>query len=289
MLLLVLGTAQDGGIPHIGCYCPNCRAARAIPELARQIASLAILDLVAKNYFLIDASPDIRSQSDLAHRRLGLDISGRKNVPHGILLTHAHIGHYTGLMFYGFEGLHADRLPVFVSTRMGHFLAENGPWSRLVDDKNIILRPLKPGESTALSSRILVQPFRVPHRDEFSDTLGLRISGANKKAVYIPDIQGWEAWDHSVAAEAGRADIALLDGTFFSQEELPGRNLSKIGHPFITHSMDLLRDTVRREKTRVYFTHLNHTNQALDPEGEARERLREEGFALAEEGMEFFL
>lgn len=289
VLLVVLGTAQDGGLPHIGCYCPNCRAARTKPELARRIVSLAVLDFVARKYFLIDASPDIRQQSDLAHRRMGLDISGRKNVPHGILLTHAHIGHYTGLIFYGYEGFHADRLPVFVSVRMGRFLAENGPWSQLVDGQNISLRPLEPGETTALTSRVLVKPFRVPHRDEFSDTLGFLISGPNKKALYIPDIQSWEAWDRSVATEVSQADIALLDGTFFKPEELPGRDLSKIGHPFITSSMDLLRDTVRLEKIRVYFTHLNHTNLALDPEGEARKRLVAEGFFLAEEGMEFFL
>lgn len=289
ILILVLGTAQDGGIPHIGCYCPNCLAAQRDPKRARLIASLAILDFAAKVYLMIDATPDIRAQSDLAHRRLGLDISGGKNAPDGILLTHAHIGHYTGLMFYGYEGLHAEQLPVFASERMRRFLSANAPWSQLVDYKNISLRPLKPGEFTALTERISVKPFCVPHRDEFSDTLGLLISGPNKRLLYIPDIQSWEAWDRPVAEEVSRVDFALLDGTFFSPEELPGRDLSKIGHPFITSSMDALCNTVSREKTKVYFTHLNHTNLALDPEGEARKTLAAGKFALAAEGMEFIL
>jgi pyrroloquinoline quinone biosynthesis protein B len=122
-------------------------------------------------------------------------------------------------------------------------------------------------------------PFLVPHRDEYTDTVGFIIAGPQKRLLYIPDIRNWETWDKSIKKEVGRVDYALLDGTFFSPDELPGRDLSKIGHPFIRASMDILGPAAKSGKGRVYFTHLNHTNRALDPDGEELKELGEKGFA----------
>ena len=289
ILVKVLGTAQDGGIPQIGCFCPNCQRARKDHRFSRLISSLGILDLKKNKAFIIDATPDLRIQYDQIHEGLGRKKTGKKNVPDGILLTHAHIGHYTGLMFYGYESLSTQNLPVYCSRRMGDFLSSNGPWDQLVSLKNISLQAIDPQKKVDLTEHISVYPFLVPHRDEYSDTLGLKIIGPKKSLLYIPDIKSWDSWNRSIKEEVEQTDIAILDGTFFSPEELPGRDLTKIGHPFITTSLKILKDTVRSREKKVVFTHLNHTNLALNPEGEERRAVLEAGCGIASEGMEFFL
>ncbi len=289
VLIRVLGTAQDGGIPQLGCYCQNCLRARKDSRFTRLVSSLAIMDLKEKKYFLLDATPDIRLQADDALGRLGTEKQGRKNAPHAVVLTHAHIGHYTGLMFFGYEAMSTQELPVYCSSRLQSFLTQNGPWSQLVSLKNISIRAIFPGKEFLLTPRISLTPLLVPHRNEYSDTVGFRISGERKSLLYIPDIQSWDAWNRSIVEESRKADISLLDGTFYSQDELPGRNISEIGHPLIQTSLKTLRNVVQRGKTEVFFTHLNHSNPALDPEGKARKEIREAGFGLASEGMEFFI
>jgi pyrroloquinoline quinone biosynthesis protein B len=289
LLVKVLGTAQDGGLPQIGCYCENCLRARRDPGFSRLISSIGLIDLEEKKSFLVDATPDIRIQSAVLHERLGLEKKGRKNTPDAILLTHAHIGHYTGLMFYGYEAMSAEKLPVYCSERMGKYLSSNGPWDQLVRQGNIFIRVLAQDKEFRLTERLSVMAFAVPHRAEYSDTLGFIFCGEKRKLLYIPDIQNWEAWERPIQDEIERVDIALLDGTFYRAEELPGRDLSKIGHPLIVQSMTVLGDAVRNQGRKVYFTHLNHTNLALAPESEARKTLEAAGFRIAADGMEFFL
>ncbi|MFC2168695.1 MBL fold metallo-hydrolase [Acidobacteriota bacterium] len=289
IMVKVLGTAQDGGIPQIGCYCPNCRRARKDPRFSRLISSLGLLDLKNNKAFIIDTTPDLRIQYDQIHERLGRIKTGTKNVPDGILLTHAHIGHYPGLMFYGYESLSTQNLPVYCTGKMGEFLSNNGPWDQLVRLNNISLEVVYPLKKVDLTENISIIPFLVPHRDEYSDTLGFKILGPHKTLLYIPDIQSWDGWNRSINEEVEQTDIAILDGTFFSPEELPGRDLTKIGHPFITTSLNLLKDTLHSGKSDVFFTHLNHTNLALDPGGKERKSVLEAGCGIASEGMEFFL
>jgi pyrroloquinoline quinone biosynthesis protein B len=289
VLVKVLGTAQDGGIPHIGCFCPNCERARKDPRYLRLISSLGIFDLEEGHCFIIDATPDIRSQTQIMRDRVNGKKFPEKFVPDGFLLTHAHIGHYTGLMFYGYEGQSADLLPVFCSKRMAAFLTNNGPWSQLVQMNNIRLQPISPDKAFALTPSVTIIPFQVPHRDEYTDTLGFKISGKKRTLLYISDIHSWESWKKSVVAETKKVDVALLDGTFYSPEELPIRDLSSIGHPSIKHSIQVLKDVARESRTDIYFTHLNHSNLALYSEGEPQITLQKEGFHLASDGMEFYL
>lgn len=288
-LAKVIGTAQDGGIPHMGCFCPNCQQAWQEPQKRRLIASLALFDPIEDKTILIDATPDIRVQTKILMER-GMSKKNQKRfLPDGIILTHAHIGHYTGLMFYGYEAQSADRLPVYCSERMKRFLSENGPWSQLVNQNNISIKIIRPGTPLPLTSHISILALQVPHRDEFTDTLGFKIKGPNRSLLYIPDIQSWQVWDRSIEEEIRKVDIALLDGTFYSPEELPSRDLSSIGHPFICDSMARLENVARNKKIQVYFTHLNHSNIALAPESSARKAIKRARFDLAEEGMEFLL
>lgn len=289
VVVRVLGTAQDGGIPQIGCICPNCVRARLYPQHRRLIASLAVADLGLRKFVLVDATPDVRTQAEAAVARLGPDPPKLLEAMSGIVLTHAHIGHYTGLMFFGYESASAKRLPVFASRRMADFLARNGPWSQLVRLENIELRTVKPEETVAPMGGVLVTALTVPHRDEFTDTLALRIAGPRRSLLYIPDIQSWEAWSSRLEAELDKSEIALLDGTFFVPDELPGRDAAAIGHPPIKMTVERLRALPASKKAGIFFTHLNHTNLALDPAGAERRWLEEAGFRLAAEGQEFDL
>ncbi len=289
VLVKVIGTAQDGGIPHIGCFCSNCQRALKKPQFSRFISSLALFDLTENKTILVDATPDIRAQTMMIRERMNPKKTTNRYWPDGILLTHAHIGHYTGLMFYGYEALSTDRLPIYCSKRMNDFLTQNGPWSQLVGQKNILAKTISPGKRFSVTSQISILALQVPHRDEYSDTLGFQIKGPNRSLLYIPDIRNWKIWDRSVVEEVQKVDIALLDGTFFSPEELPSRDLSSIGHPFILDSMKILSEIAQSGKTQIFFTHLNHSNLALDPDGDARKMIEKNAFALAEDGMEFSL
>lgn len=281
---MVLGTAQDGGIPHIGCRCPNCERARRDPSQARLIASLALADLEERKLFLIDASPDIRPQVD---RALGLfppPVPALMDVLAGVLLTHAHIGHYTGLMFFGYESLAARRLPVHCSSRMAEFLVGNGPWSQLIRLENISLRTFKPGERIRLTASLAAIPVPVPHRNEYTDTFGFEIVGPTRSLLYIPDIQSWEAWERPLDRALRATDVALLDGTFFGVDDLPGRDMTEIGHPLVIDTIRRMKNVSAADRATVLFTHLNHTHPALDPAGKARQAIEASGARLAEEG-----
>ena len=284
--VLVLGTAQDGGIPHAACTCPHCDAARRSPGRRRRIASLAIVVPATGKRFLIDAGPDLREQLDRLPPAAGRPHGGVDRAPvDGVLLTHAHVGHYLGLAFFGFEAVHTVKLPVDCTPRMAAMLRANVPWSRMVAREEIDLRERPPGSAFELDPGVTVTPFLVPHRDEDSDTVGWRIRGPRRTVVYVPDTDGWAAWRPSLREVLNGCDVALLDGTFYAAGELPGRDPAKIGHPMIPATMDLLEDDVRGGRLRVLFTHLNHSNRALDADGAALGEIRRRGFDLASDGQ----
>lgn len=284
--VVVLGTVQDGGMPQTGCDCSNCSLARRNPSLARHVASLAIDFPKTDHVYLVDATPDLPEQIEEIHTFRAHPEGKTDRAPvDGVLLTHAHIGHYLGLAHFGFESLSTKDIPVWVSPRMAEFLKTNGPWSQLVRLGNIALREFQPGQPFDLEEGVSVKPLPVPHRDEYTDTMAFLIHGPKKTLLYVPDTDSWKAWPRpllDVLAEE-KVDVALLDATFYSPDELPDRDVSKIKHPLITQSMDLLEPLVKSGKLRVYFTHLNHSNPALDPNGVARKAIEMKGFRVLAE------
>lgn len=277
---VVLGIAQDGGVPHLGCRDALCARARQRPRQRLHVASLGLSDPASGQAFLIDATPDMVWQIErLNHGRRG--IPPRRPVD-GILLTHAHIGHYAGLIHLGREVLGADRVPVYVTPKMAAFLRQNGPWSQLVTLAQIEIHEIEPGVTFALSPQLRATALRVPHRDEFSDTVGFRIEGPRRSLLYIPDIDKWERWDHRLLDEVAGCDHALVDGTFYAASELPGRTLAEIPHPLIGETLALLAERSAL-RSRLRFIHINHTNRLLWDRS-ARRLLRRNGAALAREG-----
>ncbi len=285
----VVGTTQDGGLPHAACSCERCERARREPSFRRHVASLALVDPAGEPpaVFLIDATPDLPEQlerlADLRHATAGRVDRAPLD---GILLTHAHIGHYLGLAFLGYEVVHVQGLPVWATARLGAYLRTNGPWSQLVGKGEIDLRELVPGVEIALTESLRLTPLLVPHRDEYSDTVGFLVSGPRRRLLYVPDTDRWETWDPPLLERLAGVDVAILDGTFYSTDELPGRSVGEIGHPLMRVTMDLLADRVASGQLEVHFTHLNHSNPALTPASPAGAEIRGRGFRILEEGLE---
>jgi pyrroloquinoline quinone biosynthesis protein B len=203
----------------------------------------------------------------------------------GVLLTHAHVGHYTGLMYLGRESMSASAVAVYATQRMGAFLSANGPWKRLVAGKHIDVRTIEEGRSFELAPGLRVEPLRVPHREEESDVVGFLVSGPSRRLLYIPDIDDWSRWRRDIAALVGSVDVALLDGTFYAPEELGRRSATEIPHPLIPSTMDRLEPVVRKGH-RVIFIHMNHTNPALRRSTPEHGEIIRRGFEVASEGLE---
>lgn len=271
--VLVLGIAQDGGIPQAGCRKSCCAGGRH-----EDVASLALVDPVAQRWWLFDATPDFRAQlARVAAAAPACSLAG-------IFLTHAHIGHYTGLMHLGREAMGAHDVPVWAMPRMTAFLSGNGPWDQLVKLHNIELRALHADSVVSLVDSLTVTPFRVPHRDEYSETVGFRITSGRGEVVFVPDIDKWERWERDVGALVAHASAAYLDGTFFDANELPGRDMSEIPHPFIVESLARFASLPAATRVRIHFIHLNHTNRAAIAGTAERTRVEAAGCRVAKAG-----
>ena len=276
--IMVLGVAQDAGYPQMNCKKECCKQAWDNPELKRTTSCLAIVDPTTNEQWIIDATPNIKEQLQLLKQKTGTEKLD------GILLTHAHMGHYTGLMHFGREVMGTDNLPVFAMPKMKTFLEENGPWSQLVKLENINIKALKSDSTFSLNERIKLKPFLVPHRDEFSETVGYEITINNKSLIFIPDIDKWEKWKTNITELIKKVDYAFLDATFYKNGELK-RDMSEIPHPFVEESMELFSTLSNTDKQKVHFIHFNHTNPLLIEGSAAQKEVFEKGFNLAKEGL----
>ena len=276
--LKILGVIQDGGMPHLGnneTCCENIKQ-------DKYVTSLMLMNNENNESFLFDASPDINKQLNFMGDRIKKDLKG-------IFLTHAHIGHYTGLMYFGREALNSKLVNVYAMPRMKKFLEENGPWSQLVSLQNISIIELSNESKISIDSNVIVQPVEVPHRAEFSETVGYKIYGPNKTALFIPDIDKWYLWEKSIIDEIKLVDYAIIDATFYDSKEVNYRDISEIPHPFVTESMDLFDSIDIKEKNKIYFIHLNHTNPLINKDSDQYKLVISKGYNVAEEGMKLNL
>ena len=284
ILLKVLGTIQDGGIPHMGCSKECCSNYFLSKKSRIGVSSLGISNLKYNTNYIIDATPNINLQ--LIDLIGNADPSKKLN---GIFLTHAHMGHYAGLLNFGRESLNSKNIPLYLMPKFYNFILNNGPWSQLVELNNIKLNKIYNREKVILHNNLSFTPIQVPHRDEYSETVGYVIEGIHKKALYIPDIDKWAKWEVSIVEMIKSVDYAFLDGTFFDEKEINNRDISEIPHPFIIESLKLFKELDESEKSKVYFIHLNHTNPVLNSESSEYKKVISAGFNIAKTGMEFFL
>ncbi|MBX2915343.1 MAG: pyrroloquinoline quinone biosynthesis protein PqqB [Cyclobacteriaceae bacterium] len=276
----ILGVAQDGGYPHMGCTKSCCELAWKDASKKQFVVSLALGDPTAKQWWLFEATPDIKEQLQAFQQSTK---GAYPYLPAGIFVTHAHMGHYTGLMQLGREALGSNQVPVYALPRFEKYLRENGPWSQLVKLNNIQLKQLKADQPKTLTEKIRVTAFIVPHRDEYSETAGFKIEFSGKQVLFIPDIDKWEKWNVKIEDLVEQVDVALVDATFYSATELPNRSMSEIPHPLVVETMTRF-ESKPELKPRIYFIHFNHTNSLLWNKTE-QDQLRKQGFNVAETGM----
>ena len=275
----VLGVVQDAGYPHIGCEKDCCKVVSPGDYF---VSCLGLVDKTNNKRYLFDATPDIHNQINL------LEKFPESNLIDGIFLTHAHIGHYTGLMYLGREGLGGKNIMVYALKRMARFLTKNGPWDQLVKLNNISIQTISNKEFVKLSDNIFVIPIRVPHRDEYSETVGYKIIGKSKKILFIPDIDKWDEWKKSIIEEVKLVDYAFIDGTFYNGSEL-NRDMREIPHPSIEETLQLFSNQPLAERNKIYFIHINHTNPILTNKNGIRGMIESLGFNIAERGLKFKL
>lgn len=276
--LYILGTAQDGGSPHIGCKKECCSILFKNPDYERKVVSLGVVDHENSKSFLFEATPDMPSQLKLLKELSEKD----EETPDGIFLTHAHIGHYTGLMYLGREAMGAQAVSVYAMPKMKSFIENNGPWNQLVTLKNILVKEIENEKKVQLTPNLSVIPFTVPHRDEYSETVGYKIIGGNKSALFIPDIDKWSKWEKSIIEEVRKVDFAFLDATFYDGKEINNRDISEIPHPFVIESTTLFEKLPDTEKAKIHFIHFNHTNPLLNENSEEFKRVVKQGFNIAQ-------
>lgn len=296
--LVVLGAGQDAGAPQIGNADDD--GPRLLPS------SLGLIDRSAGERYLFDASPAITEQLALLDaieppaEGLGVD---------GVFLTHAHIGHYLGLAYFGREAAGASNVPVYAMPRMAEFLRSNGPWSQLVELENIQIFELHHDGFLEISNGFGVWQRKVPHRDEYSETVAFIFTVAGRKILYAPDFDGWPELERfvegddetlryhqmlEVLAQLEEIDLAFIDATFWDDNELldengEGRDMSQIPHPRVTDTMDLLQGLPLEQRAKVHFIHYNHTNPIRDPASPESREVAERGFNVARRGARFCL
>ncbi|MFB6166644.1 MAG: MBL fold metallo-hydrolase [Candidatus Nanohaloarchaea archaeon] len=263
----ILGTAQDGGVPHLGCSCDTCTSAREDPSEQRYASSLRVHDEEKGVNYLFDVSPDVRFQV------------GEEYID-GVFLSHAHLGHVTGLLYFGKESFNADNIPVHCSTTVRSFLEDNPPYRLLIDRNNIEVKEFRPGQTVSVMG-INVTPVQVENKGYVTtDTNAFIIDSGDRELFYMTDI---DEWTDEALERVKQADVAIVDGCFWSREEID--RYENVPHPPIEESLEVLEGV----ETEVYFTHLNHTNPVLDPDSEERKKIEDKGFKVAEEGMEIEL
>ena len=270
----ILGVAQDGGVPHLGCSKTCCSTS----SVTRYVSSIMVLNQESKTSYIFDASPDLAKQLSFMKDKISENLKG-------IFLTHAHIGHYSGLMYLGRESFNSKNIPVYVMPRMKKFLETNGPWDQLVSLNNIKINSIINEREIIVEKELIVKPIEVPHRDEYSETVGYLIKGPNKSAIYIPDIDKWYKWDKSIVDLISSVDYAFIDATFYDEKEINYRDISEIPHPFVIESMKLFERFSKEEKSKIYFIHLNHTNPLLDSNSSEYKDLISKGYNVAQEGL----
>ena len=281
--IYILGNVQDAGLPHIGCESKICLDAFN-ENKQHYVTSIALIDKENQEYSLFDVTPNITEQLLMISR----DIFEQFILPNNIFITHAHIGHYTGLMYFGREALGSKGVKVNVLPRMYDFISNNGPWSQLVKLGNISLNKINFRDHIEIKPNLSVIPIQVPHRDEFSETSAFLIQGPNKAALYLPDIDKWSKWSISLIEMLENVDYAFIDATFYTNTEI-NRDIDEIPHPLVIETMDLLSELSDYQKDKVYFIHMNHTNQMLDPNSDITRNVLNKGFNIARLGQKFHL
>ncbi len=275
VFIYVLGTAQDGGYPHVGCTDVCCEFAWKNLDVKRLPSCVALIDKSQKKYWLFDVTPEVKEQIYMLNE-FNCSLAG-------VFITHAHTGHYMGLISFGLEMMNLKALPIYVMPRMKNYIENNSLFNQLIENENIQLYPIRNDLEIETSNNIFITPFEVPHRNELSETVGFKIKGSRTSVVYLPDIDSWDGFENQLRIMIKDNDLLFIDGTFFTKDEIKSRDISKIPHPEIIDTMDRLSDLPKDDKSKIHFIHFNHTNEVLKQDREVYNKVLDLGFSISKE------
>lgn len=99
MRVRIFGAAAGGGFPQWNCNCANCRVGRVDPARAKpRTQSCVAVSGNGEHWFLVNASPDIRTQIESFPPLLPRGETIRDSRIAGVLLTNADLDHTLGLL-----------------------------------------------------------------------------------------------------------------------------------------------------------------------------------------------
>lgn len=310
MRLRILGSAAGGGFPQWNCNCPNCSALRqgTLKGRARTQAQVAVSPKPG-SWFLLNASPDLRQQL-AATPELAPSLAAAASPVSTILLTSADVDCVMGLLHLReFQPLRIFSTPAvrrILTEENGilRVLTRSNPpvhWDNLPPER---LLPLLPPSALGMKDGFFCKaiPLSGSFPDYVSDSLrhslspdeaviGLQFIHKEKRVFYAPSLPGTgEDWRRAV----DESDLALLDGTFWKDGELITANRSRktareMGHIPLSGAHGLLSQPFRIGRTRKVLIHLNNTNPVLNEESPEHRAVRDAGFEIAYDGMEFEL
>jgi pyrroloquinoline quinone biosynthesis protein B len=243
-------------------------------------------------YHLIEATRSLSRQLRLwaeATQAFGEDLPIISPIS-SITLTHTHLGHIDGIGQFGRE-------VIGYQSRSIRLIAGQ----RVIEDieRKSYMEPFDPeiisdGSKVHLGKGVMLEFHRVPHREqECSETYGIVIRGSKKSILFLPDHDTYqETLDYHKKLtikewlKSMLIDIALLDGTFFTIEEVAKRRSDAKGipHPPITESLKLLNQRDEKNDPEIFFVHLNHTNPVIDDESK-RQEIRQKGWDIGIQGQ----
>jgi len=304
MTILVLGAAAGGGFPQWNCNCRNCRGLRqrTLKAKARTQSSIAV-SADSLNWIVINVSPDILAQLN-ACPQLQPARSPRDTAIRAVILVDSQIDHTAGLAMLR-EG---SRLAVYCTASVHEDLTTGNPLFRMLESYcGVTWHEVKPApgadfripgvdgiEFAAIPVRSKAPPYS-PHRDmpQEGDNIALTITDlANgQRAFYAPGIAAMEA---RVWESMSRADCILVDGTFWTDDEMIRLGVGhkrgvEMGHLAQSGEKGMLSFLHRLPRTRRVLIHINNTNPILDEDSDERRELDRAGIEVAYDGMELVL
>ena len=311
MRIKILGSAAGGGFPQWNCACRNCSGLRAGTLRARPRAQTQIaFSPLPGLWFLVCASPDLRAQI-VGTPELSPDSQSRGNSPiAGVFLLSADVDSVMGLLhlrefqnFFVFATPAVQRL-LISENRLFKVLDRATPpvqWQSLSSRSRIGCHLSEnPGDApTFFYSSIPLsgfypdfasQEFRRSAAPEES-TISLLLEQSGKKVFIAPSLSGRNPeW----AKAASASDLVLIDGTFWSDDELiqtgrSNKTASEIGHLPLSGPDGLLAQYPPSAKGRKLLIHINNTNPILDEESPEHRAVLEAGFEIAYDGLEIDL
>jgi pyrroloquinoline quinone biosynthesis protein B len=282
----ILGTAQDGGIPQAGCSCRRCLDAHIDLKLRKYPVSLGILGVDGTKH-IIEITKNLSEQLVIW--------TPDKNelfIPETVSITHLHLGHVEGIGQLGKPVMGLREVDVYLSPKNKDVFDNRSDIVLMEDEGNIRIHsknfyhPFEPKDGCGFS----LQFIPIPHRSELGDNAAIIIKAEGKSILFMPDQDSWgETLDYHSKENIRDflkmfdIDEALIDGTFWSMDELPRRDISKIPHPTIQETIQLL-GSKREGDPEISFLHLNHSNPVNDLGSEQRKVVEENGWKISEIG-----